>query len=162
MCADRRECMPAGGQTSLRWRISRSVIASAAQLAAAGTDRDTTVEAARADTATRIAAEAELDAAIGQARAQAGQLVSAAGPATRPTRPPGWHSRKPPVSAPTRTRCWPPFRADADLRARAERAERQADAYRDELTQLRAATGHVTDTTTADGTLPRARQATRP
>jgi hypothetical protein len=56
------------------------------------------------------------------------------------------------------------FRADAardELRARAERAERQADAYRDELTQLRAATGPVTDTTTASGTLPRARQATR-
>jgi hypothetical protein len=61
------------------------------------------------------------------------------------------------------------FRADAardrdelraDLRARAERAERQADAYRDELTQLRAATGPVTDTTTS-GTLPRARRATR-
>ena len=50
----------------------------------------------------------------------------------------------------------------ADLRARAERAERQADAYRDELTQLRAATGPVTDTTTASATLPRARQATRP
>jgi hypothetical protein len=62
------------------------------------------------------------------------------------------------------------FRADAardrdelhaDLRARAERAERQADAYRDELTQLRAATGPVTDTTTTSGTLPRGRQAIR-
>jgi hypothetical protein len=55
------------------------------------------------------------------------------------------------------------FRADAardrdelraDLRARAERVERQADAYCDELAQLRVATGHVTDTTTS-GTLPR-------
>ena len=62
------------------------------------------------------------------------------------------------------------FRADAargrdelcaDLRARAERAERQADAYRDELTQLRAAISPVTDTTTASGTLRRARPATR-
>jgi hypothetical protein len=61
------------------------------------------------------------------------------------------------------------FRADAardrdelrtDLRARAERAERQADAYRDELTQLRAAAVPVTDTTTSE-TPPRARQATR-
>jgi len=60
------------------------------------------------------------------------------------------------------------FRADtardrdelrADLRARAERAERQADAYRDELTQLRAATGPVAGTTT--GSLPPARQASR-
>ena len=49
------------------------------------------------------------------------------------------------------------FRADAardrdelriDLRARAEHAEHQADAYRDELTQLRAETSHDTDTTT--------------
>jgi hypothetical protein len=40
------------------------------------------------------------------------------------------------------------------------RAERQADAHRDELTQFRA----VPSTTgiTASGTLPRARQATRP
>jgi len=41
------------------------------------------------------------------------------------------------------------FRADAardrdDLRARAERAERQADAHRDELAQLRAGSGHGT------------------
>jgi hypothetical protein len=35
----------------------------------------------------------------------------------------------------------------ADLRARAERAERQAYAYRDELAQLRARTSHDTDTT---------------
>jgi hypothetical protein len=46
----------------------------------------------------------------------------------------------------------------ADLRARAERAERQADAYRDELTQLRTATGPATDTTTARGALPRPTQ----
>jgi len=47
------------------------------------------------------------------------------------------------------------FRADAardrdelraDLRARAERAEREADAYRDELTQLRAQANHGTGT----------------
>jgi hypothetical protein len=56
------------------------------------------------------------------------------------------------------------FRADAargrdelcaDLRARAERAERQADAYRDELTQLRAATGPVTGSTSSGTILPR-------
>jgi len=46
------------------------------------------------------------------------------------------------------------FRADAardrdELRARTERDEHQAHAYRDELTQLRAATGPVTDTTPA-------------
>ena len=50
------------------------------------------------------------------------------------------------------------FRADAardrdelraDLRARAERAERQADAYRDELAQLRAEASHPTAATIA-------------
>jgi hypothetical protein len=50
------------------------------------------------------------------------------------------------------------FRADAahdrdelrtDLRARAERAERQADAYRDELAQLRVGTSHDTDITSS-------------
>ncbi len=47
----------------------------------------------------------------------------------------------------------------ADLRARAERAERQADAYRDELAQLRAGTSRAAGTTTASGP-PRTRQAT--
>ena len=62
------------------------------------------------------------------------------------------------------------FRADAardrdelraDLRARAERAERQADAYRDELAQLRAETGHdpTGPPSTVDAT---ARQAGHP
>jgi hypothetical protein len=46
------------------------------------------------------------------------------------------------------------------LRARAERAERQADTYRDELTQLRAATGPITDTA-ASGPPPRAGRAAR-
>jgi len=61
------------------------------------------------------------------------------------------------------------FRADAvrdrdelraDLRARAERAEQQADAYRDELAQLRAETSHSADTTIASKTPRRAVQAT--
>ncbi len=50
----------------------------------------------------------------------------------------------------------------ADLRARAERAEHQADAYRDELTQLRAGTSHDTDTAAASRKPPRTRQATPP
>jgi hypothetical protein len=63
------------------------------------------------------------------------------------------------------------FRADAardrdelraDLRTRAERAERQADAYRDELAQLRAETSHDTDITTSSRTPRRARPATQP
>jgi ABC-type Fe3+-hydroxamate transport system substrate-binding protein len=50
------------------------------------------------------------------------------------------------------------FRADAardrdelraDLRVRAERAERLADAYRDELAQIRARTSHDTDNRTS-------------
>jgi hypothetical protein len=60
------------------------------------------------------------------------------------------------------------FRADtardrdelrAEQRARAERAERQADAYRDELAQLRAGTSHDVDPTR---TPRRTRQATQP
>jgi hypothetical protein len=63
------------------------------------------------------------------------------------------------------------FRADAarerdelraDLRARAEHAERQADAYRDDLAQLRAGTSHDTGTTTASRTPRRTRQVTQP
>ena len=50
----------------------------------------------------------------------------------------------------------------ADLRARAERAERQADSYRDELAQLRTGTSHDTDTTTVSRTPRRTRQATQP
>ncbi len=48
----------------------------------------------------------------------------------------------------------------ADLRARAERAERQADAYRDELAQLRAGTS---DDGVAGGKAPRrSRQVGQP
>jgi hypothetical protein len=49
-----------------------------------------------------------------------------------------------------------------DLRARAEHAERQVDAYRGELAQLRAGTSHDTDTITAARTPRRTRQATQP
>jgi len=45
----------------------------------------------------------------------------------------------------------------ADLRARAERAEQQADAYRDELTELRAQASHDTRTS-SDGMTPRRSQ----
>jgi ElaB/YqjD/DUF883 family membrane-anchored ribosome-binding protein len=48
----------------------------------------------------------------------------------------------------------------ADLRARAERAEQQADAYRDELAQLRAEASHPADTTALSKTPRRAVQAT--
>lgn len=57
------------------------------------------------------------------------------------------------------------FRTDAsrdcdDLRTRAERAEQQADAYRDELAQLRAESSHDPDTAAAIRTSRRTRQAT--
>jgi len=155
-------------------------------------DRDAAVQVARADAANRIkAAETDRDAAISQARAQAGQLVSAA----EATRDQARHAAEQAEQAARLAqqeasraqaaeqaalaetgriradadKMLAAFRADsardrdelrADLRTRAERAERQADAYREELTQLRAATALVTDTT-ASGPLPRARQATR-
>ena len=58
------------------------------------------------------------------------------------------------------------FRPDAardrdELRPRAEPAERQADAYHDELAQLRAGTSHYADTITASRTPRRTRQATQ-
>jgi len=46
----------------------------------------------------------------------------------------------------------------ADLRARAERAERQADAYRDELDRLRVASH---DAPTANGSSPAGVKTTR-
>jgi hypothetical protein len=49
----------------------------------------------------------------------------------------------------------------ADLRARAERAERQADAYRDELAQLRAGIVHDTDPIRTTRTSPRVKQITQ-
>ena len=48
----------------------------------------------------------------------------------------------------------------ADLRARVERAERQADSYREELAELRAGENHDTDTTSRPPR--RTRQATQP
>ena len=49
----------------------------------------------------------------------------------------------------------------ADLRARAERAERQADAYRDELAQLRSRASRDPGPSVSR-TPPRARQVTPP
>jgi hypothetical protein len=50
----------------------------------------------------------------------------------------------------------------ADLRARAEHAERQADAYRDELAQLRAGIVHDTDPIRTTRTSPRVNQTAKP
>ena len=63
------------------------------------------------------------------------------------------------------------FRAEAtrdrdelrtDLRARAERAEREADTYRDELAQLRAQANHETDAATATRAARQPRQHAQP
>jgi hypothetical protein len=66
----------------------------------------------------------------------------------RQNRPPGWRSRMPPAQA-------------AEQAARAEHAERQADAYRGELAQLRAGTSPDADTTSSR-TPRRTGQATQP
>ena len=148
---------------------------------AAEADRDAAVEAARADAAARIAAaETERDAAVGQARGEAGRRVSAAQAdldlalarteeaeqAARLAQQEAARAQAAAEAAAAETgrvradadMTLASFRADAardrdelraDLRARAERAGRQADAYRDELTQLRAGTSHHVGTTTA-------------
>jgi hypothetical protein len=133
---------------------------------------------ARADQAeaARAASEADRDAAIEQARAEASQQVRAAGDdrdqalaravqaeqAARLAQQDAAQAAEQAARAETdRVRAdademLTGFRADAardrdelraDLRARAERAERQADAYGDELVQLRAGTSHDAATT---------------
>ena len=139
--------------------------------AAAEADRDAAIEKARAEASQQVrAAEADRDQALAQA-AQADQ-------ATRLAQQVAARAQAAEQAARAETgrvrddaeKMLTGFRADADrdrdelrldLRARAERAERQADAYRDELTQLRAETSHDTDTTTSR-TPRRTRQATQP
>jgi len=161
--------------------------------AAAEADRDAAIGQAREEAARRMAAaEADRDAAIEKARAEASQQVRAAeadrdqalaqaaqaDQATRLAQQVAARAQAAEQAARAETgrvrddaeKMLTGFRADADrdrdelrldLRARAERAERQADAYRDELTQLRAETSHDTDTTTSR-TPRRTRQATQP
>ena len=155
--------------------------------AAAEANRDAAVEAARADATARIAAaEAERDAAIGRACADANQRVSAAeadrdqalaraGQAEQAAQLAQQDAARAQAAADaaraevTRVhadadKMLAGFRAEAahdrdelraDLRVRAERAEREADAYRDELAQLRAGASHDTGTPTADSSTPR-------
>jgi hypothetical protein len=126
---------------------------------AAEADRDAAVAKAQADAEARIAAVvAERDAAIAQAQADADAKVRAAEADRDEARKTTAEAKAAAVearqdtaraeaaaqAAQTETER---VRADAgrereelrtDLRARAERAERQADAYRDEVAQLRA------------------------
>ena len=131
--------------------IGQARAAASQRVSAAEVDRDQARHAAPAEQAARLAqqeatrAQASADAAraeTGRVRADVEKMLAG-------------------------------FRADAardrdrdklraDLRVRPERAERQADAYRDELAQFRAQTSHDTDTTTVGRTPPRTRQATQP
>ena len=119
------------------------------QVRAAGADRDQAL--ARAEQADQATRQAQQDAARAQAAEEAARAETGRVRADAAEMLAG-------------------FRADAardrdelriDLRARAEHAERQADAYRDELAQLRAGTSHDADTTTSR-TPRRTRQATQP
>jgi len=142
----------------------------AARIAAAEADRDNAIEQARAEADQRVsAAEAGRDQASHAAEQaeQAAQLAqqdaTRAQAAEQAARAETGRFRA------DAEKTLAGFRADAardrdelraDLRARAERAERQADAYRDELAQLRARISHDTDTV---GMTPRrTRQATQP
>ena len=157
--------------------------------AAAEADRDAAIGQARHDAATRIAAaEADRDAAIEQGRAEASQQVRAAAAgrdqalaraeqaeqAARLAQQQTARAQAGEQAARAETarvradadKMLTGFRADAardrdelrvDLRARAEHAERQADAYRDELARLRAGTSHDADTITASRTPRRTR-----
>jgi hypothetical protein len=128
-------------------------------------------------------AKADRDAAIGQCRAQADQTISAAeatrdqarnaaGPAEQAARRAQQEATRAQAAEQAVLAETGRVHADADkvlaafrpdaVRDRAERAERQVDAYRDELTQLCASTGPVTGTTSSSTTLPRARQANQP
>jgi colicin import membrane protein len=143
-----------------------------ARIAAAEAERDAAIEQVRAETSQRVsAAEADGDQARSAAAEaeQAGRLAQQ--DATR-----AQAAAEAALAETGRVRAdaeklLAGFRAEAardrdelrvDLRGRAERAERQADAYRDELAQLRAQTSHHADTTIASRTPPRARQTTQP
>ena len=144
-----------------------------AAVEAARRDAATRIAAAEAE---RDAAIAQVRAEAARA-CQRRRALTGTRPAAWPRRQnrlPGSRSRKPPARRPPPKPPGPRsgrvradaekmlagFRADAardrdelraDLRARAERAEHQADAYRDELDQLRAGTNHDTDITTRPG-----------
>ncbi|HUY49181.1 MAG TPA: hypothetical protein VMV92_26255 [Streptosporangiaceae bacterium] len=144
-----------------------------ARIATAEADRDTAIGQAQADAEARIrAAEADRD----KARQDAATAQDAARQAQQETA----RAQEAAQAAQAETqrvradaeRMLDHSRADAarerdelraDLRARAERAEHQADAYRDELDRLRVGTSHDdTGTTTAPSRTPRRAARTQP
>jgi colicin import membrane protein len=131
--------------------------AAAAQIAAAEAERDAAIGQARAAADRAVSsAEADRDQALARAEqaeqtAQLAQQEAARAQAAANAA----QAETGRVRTDTDKRL-ADFRADAardrdelraDLRVRAERAEQQADAYRDELAQLRAETSHPTATT---------------
>jgi hypothetical protein len=142
------------------------------RIAGAEADRDAAIEQARAEASRQVrAAEAGRD----QALARAAQAEQATGLAQQETAR-ALAAEQAARAEAGRVRAdadkmLAGFRADAardrdelraDLRARAEHAERQVDAYRGELAQLRAAASHDAGTTAAARTPRRTRPATQP
>lgn len=164
--ADQAEATRAAADTDRAAAVQAARADAAARITAAEADQDAAISQARVRAGQLVSAA---EAARDQARDAAGQAEQAAWLAQQEvTR--AQAAEQAALAETGRVRAdadkmLAAFRADAsrdrdelrtDLRARAERAELQADAYRDELTQLRAATGPVTDTT-ARRTLPRTR-----
>ena len=163
------EAARAAAETDRDAAIGQAREEAARRIAAAEADRDAAIEQARAEASQQVrAAEANRDQAFAraaqaeQATLQAQQDAARAQAAEQAARAETGRVRADAEKTLTG------FRADAardrdelhiDLRARAEHAERQAEAYRDELAQLRAATSHDADTTR---TPRRTRQATQP
>jgi colicin import membrane protein len=171
--AAQAEAARAAAETDRDTAVQAARAEAATRIAAAEAERDTAVTQARAEAAQQVsAAEADRDQVLTRAREaeQAAHLVQqevaraqAAADAAREE------------AGRVRTdadKMLIGFRAEAardrdelraDLRARAERAERQADDYRDELAQVRAAQiGHDTGTPFEGKTSRRPRQAAQP
>ena len=159
--------------------------------AAAEADRDAAIGQARAEAATRVAAaETDRDADVARTRAEASQQISAAEADRDQARQTAAQAEQDARAAQQEAaralaaagaaraetgrvradaeKMLADLRADAvrdrdelraDLRTRAERAEQQADAYRDELAQLRAESSHPAYPTIASKTPRRAVQA---
>jgi colicin import membrane protein len=169
--AEQAQAASAAAETDRDAAIGQARQDAAARIVAAEAGRDAAIEQARAEASQQVgAAEADRDQALARA-AQAEQAARLAQQETARAQAAEQAAR----AETGRVRAdadkmLTGFRADAardrdelraDLRARAEHAERQADAYHDELAQLRAGTSQDTDTT-ASRTPPRTRQATQP
>ena len=157
--AERAETACGAAEADQDAAVEAACADAAARIAAAETERDAAVGQARGEAGRRVsAAEADRDRALARteqaeqaarlAQQEAARAQAAAEAASSETGRVRADADKTLAS----------FRADAvrdrdelraDLRARAERAERQADAYRDEVTQLRAGASHDVGTTTA-------------